>query len=226
MFAPHHQAAADELVRVCRPGRHDRADQLDARGLHRPAVRDDEAVRAAAAARRAAAAAVGRARTTSAALLGDRVTDVSVRRPTVGDRPVRPGRRTSATTSRRVYGPTIATYRFIADDPERVAALDQALADLGRPVRPGRRRHGVGVPAVHRAQARLTGFTRAAHRRGRVGAARRTRCPLGRRARRTLAPGLPDVRTGRAETEQSLDLGLRVTVGGNQVGVVRGSCRA
>ena len=31
MFAPHHQAAADELVRVCRPGGRDRADQLDAR---------------------------------------------------------------------------------------------------------------------------------------------------------------------------------------------------
>jgi hypothetical protein len=30
------------------------------------------------------------------------------------------------------YGPTIAVYRAVADDPERVAALDEALADLGR----------------------------------------------------------------------------------------------
>ena len=59
MFAPHHQAAADELVRVCRPGRHDRAAELDARGHDRRAVPHDGAVRAAAAARRAAAAAVG-----------------------------------------------------------------------------------------------------------------------------------------------------------------------
>jgi hypothetical protein len=30
------------------------------------------------------------------------------------------------------YGPTISMYRFIADDPDRVAALDQDLADLAR----------------------------------------------------------------------------------------------
>ena len=51
MFAPHHQQAADELVRVCRAGRHDRGAELDAGGLHRAAVRRHEAVRAAAPAR-------------------------------------------------------------------------------------------------------------------------------------------------------------------------------
>ena len=51
------------------------------------------------------------------------------------------------------YGPTIAVYRFIADDPEKVAALDNALAALGERA-PGRRRPGVGVPAGHR-RARL-----------------------------------------------------------------------
>jgi hypothetical protein len=30
------------------------------------------------------------------------------------------------------YGPTIAVYRAIADDPERTAALDAGLADLAR----------------------------------------------------------------------------------------------
>jgi hypothetical protein len=30
------------------------------------------------------------------------------------------------------YGPTISTYRAIADDPERVAALDRDLVDLAR----------------------------------------------------------------------------------------------
>ncbi len=39
MFAPHHQQAADELVRVVPARRPDRADQLDAGRLHRPDVR-------------------------------------------------------------------------------------------------------------------------------------------------------------------------------------------
>ncbi len=30
------------------------------------------------------------------------------------------------------YGPTIAVYRAVSDDPEKVAALDDALAELGR----------------------------------------------------------------------------------------------
>lgn len=30
------------------------------------------------------------------------------------------------------YGPTIAVYRRIADDPEKVAALDTALVELAR----------------------------------------------------------------------------------------------
>ena len=38
MFAPHHQAAADELVRVCRPGGTHRAAVLDAGGDARRAV--------------------------------------------------------------------------------------------------------------------------------------------------------------------------------------------
>ena len=60
MFAPHHQQAADQLIRVCRPGRQDRADRVDPGGVHRAAVRDHEAVQPAAPARRTASAAVGR----------------------------------------------------------------------------------------------------------------------------------------------------------------------
>ena len=33
---------------------------------------------------------------------------------------------------KRTYGPTIVTYRGIADDPDKVAALDTALAELAR----------------------------------------------------------------------------------------------
>ena len=39
------------------------------------------------------------------------------------------------------YGPTIAVYKAIADDPAKVAALDEALADLGR-------RHDLGGGAM------------------------------------------------------------------------------
>ncbi len=33
---------------------------------------------------------------------------------------------------KEVYGPTIAVYRSLAEQPERVAALDAELADLAR----------------------------------------------------------------------------------------------
>ena len=46
MFAPHHQRAADELVRVCRPGGTIGLLSWTPRGLRRRAVPDDEAVRA------------------------------------------------------------------------------------------------------------------------------------------------------------------------------------
>jgi len=62
-------------------------------------------------------------------LLGDRVTDVSATKgavkitqfPEVGDFRV---------YFMRVDGPTIATHKFIAEDPERVAALDRELDDI------------------------------------------------------------------------------------------------
>ncbi len=59
MFAPHHQAVADELRAGLSAGRHDRPAQLDARGDDRGPVPDDGSVCPAAPARRPAAAAVG-----------------------------------------------------------------------------------------------------------------------------------------------------------------------
>ena len=62
-------------------------------------------------------------------LFGDRVTDVDARvqRLTVDlfDSPEH-----FRDYFKRNYGPTIAVYRFIADDPDRVEALDRDLADL------------------------------------------------------------------------------------------------
>ena len=65
------------------------------------------------------------------ALLGDRVRDVSVRRETVRvGLFARPEDFRDYFKAR--YGPTIAAYRNIADDPARTAALDRELADLAR----------------------------------------------------------------------------------------------
>jgi SAM-dependent methyltransferase len=127
-FAPHHQRAADELVRVCRPGGRIGLISWTPGGFVGEMFRtmkpyapppppgaepppmwgDEDHVRA---------------------LLGDRVTDVVARRQTVtvgGHATPEPRR----DFWKSVYGPTIVTYRNIADDPERIAALDRNLAAL------------------------------------------------------------------------------------------------
>ena len=129
MFAPHHQAAADELVRVCRPGGTHRADQLDARGLHRSAVRHHEAVR-----RRRRRPACSRRRCGAAPSTSPSCSATGS--PTCGPSAVRStvDRFADAASFRdffkACYGPTIAAYKFIADDADKVAALDQDLLDL------------------------------------------------------------------------------------------------
>lgn len=128
MFAPHHQAAADELVRVCRPGGRiglvswtpeGFIGQLFATmkpyvapppaGVQPPPLwGSEEHVRE---------------------LLGDRVTDVVAER-----RPLPVTRFATGAEFRdffkATYGPTIAAYRGLADQPERVAELDAALEAL------------------------------------------------------------------------------------------------
>lgn len=142
MFAPHHQVSADELVRVCRPGGtigllswtpEGFIGQLFATmkpyapppppGAQPPPLwgREDH-VRA---------------------LLGDRVTDVAVRRHSVRvDRFGVP--EAFRDYFKACYGPTIAVYRAIADDPSRVAALDQDLVDLAK-----RHDHGTGTTVLN-----------------------------------------------------------------------------
>jgi SAM-dependent methyltransferase len=128
MFAPHHQRAADELVRVCRPGGRIGLISWTPTGfvgeLFRtmrpyapppppgaqppPLWGDEDHVRS---------------------LLGDRVTDVVARRQTVAI----DGFPTPDAWRRywkSVYGPTIVAYRNVADDPERVAELDRDLTAL------------------------------------------------------------------------------------------------
>ena len=130
MFAPHHQRSAEELVRVCRQGgtigllnwtptgfigqmfatMKPYAPPPPAGASPPPLWGDEDHVRK---------------------LLGDRVTDLEARR-----QEVRIGRFGSPEAFRNYfksnYGPTIAVYRNLGFDTERVAALDQDLVDLAR----------------------------------------------------------------------------------------------
>ncbi|MFF6949250.1 class I SAM-dependent methyltransferase [Streptomyces iakyrus] len=130
MFAPHHQQAADELVRVCRPGGTIGLLSWTPQGFigrmfaamkpyapppppgaqPPPLWGDEDHVRA---------------------LLGDRVTDVTAERRTVRiDRFGTPEMFRDYFKER--YGPTISVYKNIAGEPDRAAALDGALVDLAR----------------------------------------------------------------------------------------------
>jgi SAM-dependent methyltransferase len=128
MFAPHHQTAADEMVRVCRPGGRIALiswtpggfiGQMFATmkpyvappppGAQPPPLWGDVAhVRE---------------------LFGDRVSDLTASQQLLRaegmEDPV--GFREYF---KKNYGPTIAAYRGLADDPARATELDQALDDL------------------------------------------------------------------------------------------------
>jgi len=130
MFAPHHQTTADEMLRVCKPGGtigliswtpegfigqmfsvlKPYAPPLPPGAQPPPLWGREEHV---------------------AGLLADRVDDVITRRQSVTvDRFGEPEEFRDYFKAR--YGPTIATYRGLAEEPERSAALDRDLADLAR----------------------------------------------------------------------------------------------
>src|SRR5690606_35324289 len=128
MFAPHHEASANELLRVLRPGGKIGLINWTPEGFigqmfatmkpyapppppgatPPPRWGDEEHVRG---------------------LFGDRVSDLRMERRTV-----RMKRHTDPLEFReywkRNYGPTIAVYRFNADRPDRVAALDRDFLEL------------------------------------------------------------------------------------------------
>jgi hypothetical protein len=130
MFAPHHQTSADELIRVCRPGgtigllswtpsgfigqmfatMRPYAAPPPPGAQPPPLWGSEDHVRK---------------------LLGDRVEQVSAETRTlrVTHFASPEGFRDYFKTN---YGPTIAAYRFIADKPDRVAALDHDLVELGQ----------------------------------------------------------------------------------------------
>lgn len=136
MFAPHHQASADELVRVCRPGGTIGLLSWTPEGFIGQMFATMKPYAPPPPPGAQPPPLWGNADHV-AALLGDRVTDVVARRQTV-----RIDHFATAEAFRdyfkACYGPTIAVYKAIAADPDRVAALDHALAELGR-------RHDVGT---------------------------------------------------------------------------------
>ena len=128
MFAPHHRVAADELVRVCRPGGRIGLLSWTPQGFvgqmlgtmkpyaaapppgaePPPLWGDEHHVRS---------------------LLGDRVGNVATAKGTVTiERFATPEEFRAYFASH--YGPTIAAYRNVGDDPERIAALDADLVAL------------------------------------------------------------------------------------------------
>ncbi|SDS94051.1 Methyltransferase domain-containing protein [Friedmanniella luteola] len=129
MFAPHHQQAADELVRVCRPGGSIGVLSWTPEGFIGQLFATMKPYAPPPPPGASPAPLWGRADHVRE-LLGDRVEDLVARQQTL-----RVDRFASGAEFRdymkRNYGPTIAVYRFLAPDPAKVEALDADLAALG-----------------------------------------------------------------------------------------------
>jgi ubiquinone/menaquinone biosynthesis C-methylase UbiE len=129
MFAPHHQQAADELVRVTRPGGTIGVLSWTPEGFIGQVFAVMKPYAPPPPPGASPAPLWGRADHVRT-LFGDRVTDLVAHQQNL-----RVDRFADGAEFREFmkanYGPTIAVYRFIADDPTRVAALDADLAALG-----------------------------------------------------------------------------------------------
>jgi SAM-dependent methyltransferase len=129
MFAPHHQDAADELVRVCRPGGVIGLVSWTPEGFVGQMFATMKPFMAAPPPGAQPAPLWG-SEDHVRGLLGDRVTDFTAQRRTL---PV--DRFADGAAFRDFfkanYGPTIAAYRGLAGEPEQADALDAQLAELG-----------------------------------------------------------------------------------------------
>jgi len=129
MFAPHHQQAADELVRVCRPGGTIGVLSWTPEGFIGQVFATMKPYAPPPPPGASPAPLWGRADHVRT-LFGEQVTDLVAHQQTL-----RVDRFTSGAEFRDFmkanYGPTIAVYRFIAESRELVAALDADMAELG-----------------------------------------------------------------------------------------------
>jgi ubiquinone/menaquinone biosynthesis C-methylase UbiE len=128
MFAPHHQPAADELLRVCKPGGTIGLLNWTPEGFigrmfatlkpfapppppgaqPAPLWGSEDHVRE---------------------LLGDRITEAQARKKTLGVRSFHQPE-DFVRYFKSHYGPTISVYKFIAEDGDKVKDLDKALTEL------------------------------------------------------------------------------------------------
>lgn len=129
MFAPHHQAAADELVRVCRPGGTVGVLSWTPDGFIGQLFATMKPYAPPPPPGASPAPLWGRADHVRT-LLGDRVTDLVARQQTLAVERFATGAE-FRDFMKATYGPTIAVYRFVGEDADEVAALDAELAALG-----------------------------------------------------------------------------------------------
>jgi ubiquinone/menaquinone biosynthesis C-methylase UbiE len=128
MFAPHHQRAADELVRVCRPGGTIGLISWTYEGFFGRMLNTIRPYRPTLAPGVPPASLWGR-EDYAVGLLGDRVRDVSTRRGTLAvDRFV--SAQAVHDYFKSHYGPTINAYRTIGNQPVLTATLDTQLTEL------------------------------------------------------------------------------------------------
>ncbi|GAB3606724.1 class I SAM-dependent methyltransferase [Conyzicola nivalis] len=128
MFAPHHRVAADELLRVCRQGGRIGLLSWTPGGFVGQMLATMKPYAAAPPPGAEPPPLWGDERHVRA-LLGDRVNGVELTTGTVTiDRFATPDEFRQYFASH--YGPTIAAYRNVGDDPERTAALDADLVAL------------------------------------------------------------------------------------------------
>lgn len=128
MFVPHHQPVADELVRVCRPGGVIGLLNWTPEGFigqmfatMKPYVPTPPGAQPA-----TLWGSADHVRT----LLGDRITEFTAERAALRIDHFADGA-AFRDFFKANYGPTIAAYRGIAEDADRVEALDSQLAELG-----------------------------------------------------------------------------------------------
>jgi SAM-dependent methyltransferase len=135
MFAPFHQLAADELVRVCKPGGRIGLISWTPEG-HIGKLWAAMKPYAPAPPPGAQPPPLWGQEDHVRALLGDRVTDVVTERRMLTVEQFADGAE-FRDYFKTLYGPTISVYRNIEDDPDRVAALDADIAQVGDSVLSG-----------------------------------------------------------------------------------------